>query len=321
MTERQRIVQYGGSWVTNIGNAFVDMGSKRAIERSLDDVNVIISSSFGRWIGEKFRRKLTDIVLNRRGNTRDLFDPASALDADYVVQSGACLSERWFDLRGDVLRRARQNGAELIFHGVGFSEWAYDEENIEYVQEWMEDVEPHAILTRDKRTYERLRGIAEHTYNGIDCGFYLSDAHEPMGFRDEEYVSVCFDKKREPERFAHREETVVRPHHSFWYPWSLTEYPRMIHQYYRKDNTYVSDVPEEYINIYAGSTTTFSDRVHACVATLAFGNPARLFIDTPRSHLFDRVDHGDVTSEQIEPDLELLDREKSDQSAFLSEIL
>jgi len=318
------ITQYGGSWITNIGNAFVDKGSVWAIENSLDgDTRSTISSSFGRWIGEKFNRTPLDFLFRRRSSINHGFDVASATDTDYFVQSGACLSKRWIDMRGDVLKEAQEKGAKLVFHGVGFSDWAYEQGESEYVRRWMKRLNPHAVITRDERTYRSLEGVGEHTYNGIDCGFYLRDLYDPVEFYDSEYVAVNFDKKREPDEstFQVGNRTVIRPHHSFWHPWSLTEYPRMLSQYYRRENVFISDVPEDYLNIYAGSTTTFSDRVHACLATLTFGSPARLYIDTPRSYLFDRVDHGDVASEVIEPDLDRLEREKSAQIEFLSEVL
>jgi len=61
--------------------------------------------------------------------------------------------------------------------------------------------------------------------------------------------------------------------------------------------------------------------VHACVATLAYGNPAQLYSTTPRSLLFDRVGLPDIRDKVVYPDLKRLNKEKEKQVEFLSSIL
>lgn len=322
MSKPLNIVQHGGGWITNIGNAFFDLGSAWAIDQAFDqETNINITSSFARWATSKLKRG--PVSFFQGGVSADnVFDLGAAYDADYVVRAGAHLSQRWIDLHGDVIEEAAETDAKIIFHGVGFSEWSYETDEIEKVQSWMEEIKPYAIISRDERTFSTLRGIAEHSYNGIDCGFYVSDLHEPIAI-DESYRTLNFDKKEEPDRvLTHNPNLMnVRPHHSFWFPWKWQEYPRMLSQYYNKSNVFVSDIPQEYLDIYAGATETHADRVHACVATLAFGSPARLYIDTPRSGLLDRVGHGDITEKLIEPNTEKLETEKNDQIDFLREIV
>ncbi len=58
---------------------------------------------------------------------------------------------------------------------------------------------------------------------------------------------------------------------------------------YHNPNTYAGDVPFTYLNMYGHSTLTLSNRVHACVATVSYGNPAMLFSNTPRAYLLKRL--------------------------------
>lgn len=316
------VVQHGGGWITNVGNAFFDLGSMWAVREAVEgDVRVNLASSFSRWSTSKLKHGPISF-LGPDATTGNAFDPGPRYDADYLVRSGACLSPRWLERHGEVLEAAADRGTKLVFHGIGFSEWSYDRRGIEVVRDWLRDLEPYAVVSRDERTYEALRGIAEHTYDGIDCAFFLDECYDPMPMADE-HVALNFDKRLEPalERPADDDRRVVRPHHSFWYPWDSTSYPAMLRQYYAKENVFVSDVPQEYLDVYAAAAETHADRVHACVATLVFGSPARLYIDTPRSGLLERVGHGAVTERLTEPDPSIVEREKEAQLAFLGEVL
>ena len=50
-----------------------------------------------------------------------------------------------------------------------------------------------------------------------------------------------------------------------------------------------SDYPLDYLFIYRNAVETHSDRVHACIPTLSFGNKAQLYSDSPRVALFENV--------------------------------
>lgn len=65
--------------------------------------------------------------------------------------------------------------------------------------------------------------------------------------------------------------------------------PMLLRKTYRAPNSFVSDIPFTYLNLYANTRATFTNRVHACVATLAYGKPAMLFSTTPRARLLERV--------------------------------
>ncbi|WP_407282789.1 polysaccharide pyruvyl transferase family protein [Methanolobus sp. WCC1] len=116
------------------------------------------------------------------------------------------------------------------------------------------------------------------------------------------------------------------------YPSNVEEYMlvRTIHkvvsvskrQAFIKPNTFLSDIPYTYLNIYANSSATFSDRVHACVATLSYGNPAMLFSNTKRARLFERfTDLNDIYEKPVSINKATLETEKEMQLEFLSFVL
>ena len=87
---------------------------------------------------------------------------------------------------------------------------------------------------------------------------------------------------------------------------------------FSKTNMFVSDIPYTYLNIYSNAKATFSNRVHACVATLAFGNHAMLFSKTSRAHLFERFDElSGIKKKPVSISKHVLESEKIKQLAFL----
>jgi polysaccharide pyruvyl transferase WcaK-like protein len=125
------------------------------------------------------------------------------------------------------------------------------------------------------------------------------------------YFADLFDRRKLPAEFDGR--MVVRPEHRF--------FPHVTHKIYRQPNATASDEPWTYINIYANADFTLSDRVHACVATLAFGNPAMLFTPSPRSALFGRVGIGDIRDRMVTLDLDRLQEEQEAEITWLKEHL
>jgi hypothetical protein len=200
----------------------------------------------------------------------------------------------------------------------------HSEPEIRKTKKWLKKIKPHALISRDKRTYDSFCHMAEHSYNGIDCGFFVSESYGPIEIEAPAYTILNFDKRPEPnlsQLGLSERDYIIRTHHSFWHNFSLINYPKMRNEYYMRKNTLISELPSEYLNVYAGSSVTYSDRVHACVATIAYGNSAQLMHDTPRSLLFERVGMGDISRKPVEPDIDKLENEKEQQIQFMTEIL
>jgi hypothetical protein len=74
------------------------------------------------------------------------------------------------------------------------------------------------------------------------------------------------------------------------------------------------------LNLYRNTTLAISDRLHGVIPTLAYGNPARLVSDSPRTHLFSRIGLTDVTNQVVTADLDLIEEEKTAMLDRLAEI-
>jgi hypothetical protein len=125
------------------------------------------------------------------------------------------------------------------------------------------------------------------------------------------YFGHLMDFRRLPETVCGYR--VVRPEHRF--------NPHMTHKIYQHPNAVASDEPFTYFTVYANTRLTLADRVHACVATLAYGNPAMLFTPSPRSALFERIGLADIRRRPHHLDMDWLEEERAEQLAFCKDVL
>lgn len=94
-------------------------------------------------------------------------------------------------------------------------------------------------------------------------------------------------------------------------------HPHYRSKIYRQNNSFCADLPYGYLNLYANTALTLSDRVHACAVTLAFGNSAMLFINTDRLGLLGRVGAEGITEHPVRLDMNRLKKEKSKMIEWL----
>lgn len=92
---------------------------------------------------------------------------------------------------------------------------------------------------------------------------------------------------------------------------------RFNHINFAMPRSFISFNPEKYLDVVKSSEFTISDRVHACVVSLACGHPARFLFDTPRAGIFTRMgldykaNKGIMypNMDKIDTEMELLKRE------------
>ena len=106
---------------------------------------------------------------------------------------------------------------------------------------------------------------------------------------------------------------VIRPDHR--------SNPMVAKDVFKKRNSFAFDSPYSYLNLYAKTAATFSDRVHACIATLAYGRPAMLFNPTPRIGIFERLGIDNITKKLESLPEERLKAEKDSLISFLKNTL
>lgn len=319
-----KILHNGGGWITNIGNAFVDYGSMASFREAISDVDVYLTSVLNRWVSFHVSRGTIGGFLRKPADISNVFDIQGAAKVDYISQSGAFLASHWFELHGETLLKAKEKGIKIIFNGAGMTDTTYSDDEIEKTRKWIKKINPDIFISRDETSYDNYNDLVEHSYNGIDVAFFLNNAYSPMKMDPSPDYILTFDKGDMNDLQVlgiNEKDRIIRTHHSFWLNFNPKDIYKMKKEYYEQENTMISEIPEDYLNLYANTQVTYSDRVHACIATLSYGNPAKLFSSSPRTLLFERVGAKSITQKLTYPDVDKINAEKSKQTKFLSEVL
>ena len=344
-----KITFFNTYWPTNIGNAFIDLGSIQSIKVAAPDSSIYTVSGYPRILFErKLRSQMEKMLekvyknraikkLNRRttyikskilkrnqilkepnNSLENCFDLGRTVKSDYATFSGMILYDSFIKRYKSIILDLKKKNVRIIFNGVGGP--SYSEGEIVRVRKFLKEISPYAFVSRDEKAFECYQDLAEYSYDGIDCGFFVNDYFTPPKLDLPEYVILNFDKLREP-KFNITDKIVIRTHH-----WYSEEYGKIPRRYFTMPNTLISDSPDDYLALYSNTSAIFSDRVHACVVTLSYGRPAELFVGDDaevlnRMSLFKRIGADSITNRLTYPDTERIEREKEKQVRFLYEIL
>jgi hypothetical protein len=154
-------------------------------------------------------------------------------------------------------------------------------------------------------------GACAHRFRalGLHWGLSYPRLQEALASRGkfEAYLGALADFRRLPSQVGGY--MVVRPGHRF--------NPHVTWKIYRRPQAVASDEPWTFFTLYAGAELALSDRVHACVAALAYGRPAMLYRHTKRACLLDRVGAEAIGREPVTVPPQRLAEEKRRQIAFL----
>lgn len=249
------------------------------------------------------------------------FDVREIHDADIFVFSGPILDGRFERDYFSLIRSLHERGkkyAILSAHGDPSTGGGH------MVKKMLSNYPPIAFSSRDRPTFNFFgEHIAEERkFDGICAAFLLPFNLPTAGVRSEcKYVSYSIYNEAEPKvtwytdkygepnvdsvevaraprrgwRFYRHLEwieatklpreykgfRILRPVHGLGYKFS--------HLNFARPNSYVSFNPLSYASLYAGTHLTVSNRVHACVMTLAYGKPAFYYGNTPRNAIFERI--------------------------------
>jgi len=133
-------------------------------------------------------------------------------------------------------------------------------------------------------------------------------------------VVFNFDTRQEPKIKLPKDKNVIRTFHApyrLFYNIIPGQPPKHKTVYTSYQNTLISDIPEDYLNIYANADAVYSDRIHACIASLGFGNYARLYSSTPRYNLFEKVGAEGIRKKIVKIDHSKIKTLKKEQINFL----
>lgn len=325
----------------NIGNGFIDYGAEETIKAAMPDGAQIIklsqcanfAASLGksfmikenvlvRWLWEHFVQHFEKMVHDQTYNaisTLDVFCPAKIVKMDYLILPGCILTDAFFTIYGKFLEEKMYQGCKFIF--LGASGNYYTEKEVKIVKMWLKKLKPYAIMFRDSVAYNHYKDYSDNVYNGIDNVFFVNRLNLPkVETTMDPYVVLNFDipkhnhfKKELAEKFADR--GIIYTDHK--------PYPYIKVSSMAKKNIMCSDYPLDYLYIYRNVTETHSDRVHACIPTLSFGNKAQLYSDSPRIVLFENIgiDIEEMKKHPVSLDRDKLNNLQEGQIAFLAKLL
>jgi len=308
-----QILYYGAGWPTNIGNAFIDLGAMAILRRAAPNAQIAFASEMPRWFFWRASRESRRFRFSRTAkhpDMKDALDVASVTQCALVVFAGMAMCEEFITVNGPTVLALARRGVPALLLGTGALAYSDQEKNL--FGGFLRQIRPIGFVSRDDRSYDMFADCVPRARRGIDCGFFLPEAYATPPLVIPAYIVAAFDSMPEP-ALNLRGRQLMRAHHDCWGP------PKK--DYLSADNTLISDIPYDYLALYANAEEVHSDRVHACVAALAYGRRARLYSQTPRGSLFGPVDAERIRDDLVQLDLQLLAEKKRAQVEFVREII
>lgn len=296
-------IYFGGCWSTNIGNAFIDLGALQ------------LTSKYN----PLFYSELSKFYFDNRDNYFESFQDFKPKCAFF---SGMVTCIDFIKDQGKLCDKLTKLNIPIIFNGVGGS--LYNQKEITAFSSFIKNHNVKGFISRDNRTYDDYCNVVPLSFRGVDCGFFIPDKPEFNGIGDDKkYFVYNFETSLSgypPEQWGYNKnnENHIICHHQTL-SGSLGRYTPGEH--ISRPRTMIAELPHEYIYLYAKAKETRSNRVHACVATLAFGGAATLIQKTDRASLFDVVGCGELRNKLVTADINKLNNAKNDHVQALDTIM
>lgn len=344
----------GGFWSTNIGNSFFNLGAEYILKRIFPEDNVVmISDQPGYWtfwnkkkgnpknaldfIGacdldylvllgpcltesfgalweksfEKLVAKGTKIAIISAGQMK--YTDEEIIVAKRVLRKYPPLVIATRD------RKTYENFkdcAENVYCGIDAAFFVSD-----LYKPVRTSLGKYIVMNFDKLPEPRLKKVHDNTFSKnkkIKIGSNIYEIKFPsfkkwLGNKSDafKYISALLPEGNAPDSIDRIK--IVRTNNRY--------NPMFIKRVYKFPNSFASDVPYSYLNLHANAEITLSDRVHSCVASLAYGKPAILFKRTGRSGLLERVGAHDIQDKPVTINQDNLKNEKEQLIKFLKEVL
>ncbi|MEN1681141.1 MAG: polysaccharide pyruvyl transferase family protein [Planctomycetota bacterium] len=356
MSDQQRpvVALVYGFWGQNIGNAFFNVGGKWIVEQMFPEHDVIeIQDQPGyrtfhnqakgnpkRDAGLLDHVDAEYIVLQGpmlTGTFRALWEPTFKKLHERGVKV-VLLSAAFFHYDDEEINSARdflkqyppvlistrdassyehvKDLAELTYSGIDsafFAPKAYRPMPL--------DIEPYITINFDQYpepnltvapSEAELKGSFDKTFTALGRAWGAKQPGLQKRFSRagqwQCYLGALIDFRKLPPRIA--DHLVIRPDHRV--------NPHITWKVYNQPGVVAHDEPYTYFTVYSQTQLTLSDRVHACVATLAWGNPAMLYHPTPRARLFERVGLDTIREQPVTLDQDYLESERTAQIEALA---
>ncbi len=303
---RKRILYYGAGWPTNIGNAFIDMGAMATLQIAFPNATIGFASEMPRWFFGNYERYHGQILTDDAGTRMNrALDMAAVTRCDLVAFAGMAMCEEFVRVNGPTLLALRKRGVPVILLGTGG--YRYDARERTVFSQFLEQLGPVGFIARDDRSFETYKDCVGQAYQGIDSAFFLPESFEPFSLDLPPYAVANFDSIPEP-TLPVNGRLLLRSHHSCW---------SVPAPHFREDNTLISDLPQDYLTLYAHADEVHTDRVHAAVAALSYGRAVQFYHPTPRGSLFSVLGLNELKDRPVCVDREQLQRRKVRQIEML----
>jgi len=314
------------TWLVNIGNGFIDKGAKALISHSVPDADIIEVSGYPNHVGD-VNEHYGSLGTKLRGESNpqalqsNMINITELMDVDLAVLPGCVLDEHALRKYRPTIQLLAEKDVPVLLLGAGGSQ--YTDKTESYVRDTFEDTTIAGLVTRDSTAYELYKDMGP-AYDGIDCAFWIDEYHNPPE-ADTQFITATFDKTEEPTITT--EKLIIRPDHNpFEHPW---EHPfsETVQKLVKPDsrfedaNVFMSDRIEDYLFLYANTEVTYTDRIHAALPTLVYGNRAKFTYETPRANLFERILDADISDEPAELNRQNLQMERSQQEEVVKEYI
>ncbi len=340
-----KIALYGSCWPTNIGNAFVSHGVLNQLKLALGDtLDITHIGGLSPYI-----------FFTQRASANNL-DIAKYTHYDYVVMAGMTQCDEHWRANENTIRTFVEKGAKIILLGAGAG--TYNAKEVKQVRRFMKTYPIHLFISRDRYSYEQFHDLSTHALDGIDSAFFVNETFKGIQFNCGPFAVANFDTLNvrlttDDKRVMHpstpdlsgRAKSLLRYMHSallfrkkeinslidvhmplegrHLFLTHHTPWPDLYRSaYFKNENTLMSDLPSDYLSLYQQADYVYTDRIHACIATLAFGVKARLFgRHVPRLRMFERVALPHILTEISQLDQARHQQDKATQIAFLQKHL
>jgi len=252
MGKKIKITLVKGCWAANIGNAFIDMGSIASLEQVNSETEIHTTASLPIWLF--YSRRHEGFFKLKKKYFKNYFSLINKISSDYVVFSGMVLSEGFIDRYRDEIINLKKRRVKIIVNGEGAR--IYNENEVEKYRNFLREIKPFIFISRDEESFRYYNDLAEYSYNGIDCGFFVSDAFTPSPILLNDFKVHTFNRVVDPLKIEKLD--VICTHHFLL--------RKMSSQHLKEKDTMISDQVEDYLNLYANAKIVYSDRVQYMLA-------------------------------------------------------
>lgn len=277
-----KIAYYGNCWMTNLGEAFIDIGALELLKQALPESNIIFVTPMSHYYNNAMRLQSPKMLTSKKKCFRNAAHLGLYIKADVFVMSGMFATE-------DFLRTGSATywvkdflethpNIKVLFMGIGGQLYSQKETDtfFEYIKKKINLV---GFISRDNETYKSYSDLLPNCYPGIDCAFFVSDVYDPRGFSAKDYIVSAFNNMPEPHNLRFSKDTVIRPQHMFY----GARYDESIR------NIFISDSPYDYLSLYANAKEVHTDLVHATIVSLTYNIKVKYYHDSKRSLAFEAV--------------------------------